>query len=200
MKLCGLTPPLVASGFVDFHPGHVSSAVFAGLHSLPRGDALADERPPLPVHSTRRNPSLKTRTPKPPGNSPRVCAYGANVAAICFSGGQNLPSAFLHSRARHREAGASWPALGSLRSAVQHNVHSARISRANKLAWRNALRSVHVPNNRTFFAPKPGIWWGLRREKCSCQESALATTAFCHALNGGGVPQEHIRRTDTHNK
>ena len=30
----------------------------------------------------------------PPGNSPRVCAYGANVAAICLIGGQSLPGAF----------------------------------------------------------------------------------------------------------
>lgn len=108
---CGLIPPLVASGFVDFHPVRVSSAVFAGLRSLSRGDALADERPPPPVHSTRRKPSLQTRPPKPPGNSPRVCAYGANVAAICSSGGKTCRALFSFSRPaplRLARAGRRW--------------------------------------------------------------------------------------------
>ena len=49
---------------------------------------------PCSVNSTRRKPSLQTRPPTPPGNSPRVCAYGANVAAICLFGGKSLPGAF----------------------------------------------------------------------------------------------------------
>lgn len=56
---------------------------------------------PGSARSTRRKPSLQTRSPKPPVNSPRVCAYGANVAAICLIGGQSLPGAFSKRRARH---------------------------------------------------------------------------------------------------
>jgi hypothetical protein len=68
---CGL------ASLVDSQPRRVSSAIFAGLRKL---------HPSKPVTS---NAAPKT----PPGNSPRVCAYGANVAAICLFGGKNLPGA-----------------------------------------------------------------------------------------------------------
>ena len=54
--------------------------------------------PPCSASSTRRKPSLQTRPPKPPGNSPRVCAYGANVAAICLIGGKTCRALFSFSR------------------------------------------------------------------------------------------------------
>ncbi len=130
---CGLIPPLVASGFVDFHPGHVSSAVFAGLRSLPRGDALDDERPPLPVHSTRRKPSLQTRPPEAAGQ------IAASVRLRCKRRGhslfrrQDLPGALLVLAPGTAPAGAGWPSLGSGRwpSADRlRRVHYARTRHA----------------------------------------------------------------------
>ncbi len=66
----------------------VSSRPLEGRDSLiPTPAAFQVSFSPCSVNSTRRSPPLQTRPPKPPGNSPRVCAYGANVAAICLIGG-----------------------------------------------------------------------------------------------------------------
>ena len=70
----------------------VSSRPLAGRDSfISTPTAFQVPFSPGSVNSTRRNPSLQTRPPTPPGNSPRVCAYGANVAAICLFGGKSLP-------------------------------------------------------------------------------------------------------------
>jgi len=143
---CGLIPPLVASGFVDSHPGHVSSAVFAGLRSLPRGDALADEHPPLPVHATRRKPSLQTRPPEAAGR------IAASVRLRCKRRGhlpfrrQDLPGALLVLAPGTVRADAGLPALGSLRSAVRlRRVHYARNrhATARRRVMPVAMRSVY---------------------------------------------------------
>ncbi len=70
--------PLAESGLVDFHPRRVSSAVFAVLRKLHTSKAVTSNLARL----WRDGPQ------EPPGNSPRVCAYGANVAAICLFGGK----------------------------------------------------------------------------------------------------------------
>jgi hypothetical protein len=85
----GLIPPLVAAGFVDFHPGHVSSA---GSRHFKHG--------PL------RTPGKSSR--------PR-CKAG--VGTICFSGGKSLPGALLVLAPGTVRVGAGWPALGSLHTA-----------------------------------------------------------------------------------
>ena len=114
---------------------------------------------PGSVNSTRQKPSLQTRPPKPPGNSPRVCAYGANVAAICLFGGKTCPTLFSIVAPDTARAGASWPSLGSLRSAVRlRRVHSARIRHATArtpchagcfaLRSRMRLRSLCAPEAR----------------------------------------------------
>ena len=73
----------------------LDTVIECGLASLVDSRPAAFQVPfsPGSVNSTRRKPSLQTRPPNPPGNSPRVCAYGANVAAICLFGGNSLPVA-----------------------------------------------------------------------------------------------------------
>ena len=145
---CGLIPPLVASGFVHFHPGHVSSAVFAGLRSLPCGYALDDERPPPPVHSTHRKPSLQTRPPETAGH------FAASVRLRCKRRGhllirrQDLPGALLVLAPGTAPAGAGWPSLGSGRwpsAARLRRVHSARTrhATAKRRVMPVAVRYVH---------------------------------------------------------
>ena len=51
-----------------------------------RSPTSAQRRPFIPPVESRH---FKHGPPKPPGNSPRVCACGANVAAICLSGGKS---------------------------------------------------------------------------------------------------------------
>ena len=74
---------------------------------------------PGSAHSTRRKPSLQTRSPKPPGNSPRVCSYGANVAAICLFGGKRLPVALLVLAPGTAPASASRAVAGVAPSALR---------------------------------------------------------------------------------
>lgn len=129
-------PDRRGSGLVDSHPRRVSSAVFAGLRSLSRRAFRSQARttrapftPPVESHHFKHGPR------QPPGNSPRVSAYGGNVGAICLFVGKNLPGATLQTgRARHRPDRACAAGLGSfchpaeLRGTAQ-DVHSAQPSR-----------------------------------------------------------------------
>ena len=69
------------------------------LHSLiPTPAAFQVSFSPGSVNSTRRSPPLQARPPNAAGQFPRVCAYGANVAAICLFGGKTCRALFSFSR------------------------------------------------------------------------------------------------------
>ena len=137
------------------------------------------------VNSTHRSPSLQTRPQTPPANSPRVCAYGANVAAICLFGGKSLPVALLVLAPGTVRADAGLPALGSLRSAVRlRRVHFARTrhATARRRVMPSAVRYVHKLWTVRISHRKPNLRWGLSVEKCFfssiCQHNRIV---FQHA-------------------
>jgi len=71
--------PTPAAFQVPFSPGCVL------FRAVMRSTTSAHRRPFTPPIESRH---FKHGPQKPPGNSPRVCAYGANVAAICLFGGK----------------------------------------------------------------------------------------------------------------
>jgi hypothetical protein len=66
-----------------------------GTRSFPHPTAFQISFSPCSVNCTRRKPSLQTRPQKPPGNSPRVCPYGANIRAICLRRQEGPPTRLL---------------------------------------------------------------------------------------------------------
>ena len=87
---------------VPFSPGCVL------FRAVMRSTTSAHRRPFTPPIESRH---FKHGPPKPPGTSPRVCAYGANVAAICLSGGKTCRALFSFSRPaplRLARAGRRW--------------------------------------------------------------------------------------------
>lgn len=160
---CGLIPPLVASGFVDSRPGHVSSA---GSRHFKHGP------------------------PRPPGKSPRVCACGANLAAICFSGGKSrlrmatagraCRALFSFSRPaplRLAQAGRRWGrAAGPPRFGLAAFTPRASVTpRRGRRVMPVALRSVHKTECGHFSPRSPpesggfgtkNVVWGNGLEVC----------------------------------
>jgi len=110
----GLIPPLVASGFVDLHSGHVSSAVFTVLRKL------------HPSKAVTSNPAPET-----------AGQFATSVRLRCKRRGHlpfrrhDLPGALLVLAPGTVRAGARWPSLGSLRSTVRlRRVHFVSIRHA----------------------------------------------------------------------
>jgi hypothetical protein len=113
-QVCGLAAladSRPAAFQVPFSPGCVL------LRAVMRSQTSAHRRPFSPPIESRH---FKRSARKPPGNSPRVRAYGANVAAICLIGGKTCRALCSTKRARHR---AGWRKLA--RSGVAPRVRGS---------------------------------------------------------------------------
>ena len=109
--------------------------------------------PPCSAGSTRRKPSLQTRPPKPPGNSPRVCAYGANVTAICLFGGKTCRALFLFSRPAPLRLPLRGPSLGSRLRRSADWFSNLRIQSINQTPFAHRFASNAPPRLSALVSP-----------------------------------------------
>ena len=149
-----------------------------------------------PFTPTVESRHFKHGPPKPPGKSPRVCAYGANVAAIRFSGGKTCQPLFSLSRPaplRLAQAGRRWGrAAAPPRSGFAGSLRAHPSRHGVDAVSCRLLCAPFTRGNADIFRPEARKMVGASVRKMFCSESTrnsvpvLATSQPWQKATHGG--------------